>query len=94
MKNADALIGNVKNDNSKFCLAKGGELYLVYLPNGGTTDLDLRGAQGSFAISWFNPRTGGALRAGSVKSVIGGGRVSLGVSPAAPDEDWLVIVRK
>ena len=36
MTNADALVGNAKNDNSKYCLAKAGELYLVYLPNGGT----------------------------------------------------------
>ena len=45
MKNADALIGNAKDDNDKFCLAKAGELYLVYLPNGGSTDLDLSAAK-------------------------------------------------
>jgi hypothetical protein len=42
MRNADALIGNATHDNSKYCLAKPGEIYLVYLPSGGTTDLDLR----------------------------------------------------
>ena len=47
MKNANALIGNEKNDNSKYCLAKPGELYLVYLPKGGTTELDLTGANGN-----------------------------------------------
>ncbi len=94
MGNANALIGNTKNDNSKFCLAKAAEHYLVYLPNGGTTDLDLSAAQGNYAISWFNPRTGGALQGGSVQSVKGGGKVNLGTSPADAGEDWLVLVRK
>jgi Domain of unknown function (DUF5060)/Putative collagen-binding domain of a collagenase len=94
MKNADALVGNAKNDNSKFCLAKAGEVYLVYLPKGGTTDLDLTGAQGGFKVSWFNPRTGGALAAGTVESVNGGGKVALGNPPGDAGEDWLAVIRK
>ncbi len=93
MKNADALIGNTKDDNSKFCFAKPGELYLAYLPNGGTTDLDLSATKGTFTVKWFNPRTGGALKDGSVKSVTGGGTVSLGNPPAEAQEDWLVMIR-
>ena len=93
MKNANALIGNAKNDNSKYCLTKAGELYLVYLPNGGTTDLDLSGTKGSFKVNWFNPRAGGKLADGSVKSVKAGGSVSLGQPPSDADHDWLVLVR-
>ena len=93
MKNADALIGNDQNDNSKFCLAKAGELYLVYLPNGGSTDLDLSTAKGSFTVKWFNPRTGGKLFNGPVNSVEGGGSVALGNPPTDADEDWLVVIR-
>ena len=93
MKNADALVGNPKNDNSKYCLAKAGELYLVFLPNGGTTDLDLTGASGNFTVKWFNPRSGGALVDGSVKSVTGGGVMALGNPPADADQDWVVLVR-
>ena len=66
MASANALLGNAKDDNSKFCLAKPGELYLVYLPSGGTTDLDLSGAQGAFSVNWFNPRAGGKLINGPV----------------------------
>ena len=94
MRNANALIGNEKNDNSKYCLAKPGELYLVYLPKGGTTELDLTGASGEFAVQWFNPRQGGALAAGAVKSVAGGAKVSVGQPPADAGADWLVVVRK
>ena len=93
MKNDNALVGNSKNDNSKYCFAKAGELYLVYLPNGGTTELDLSGASGKFAVKWFNPRTGGATQDGSVKSVTGGGVVALGNPPTDAGQDWVVLVR-
>lgn len=94
MTNANALVGNVTNDNSRYCLARRGELYLVYLPAGGAADLDLSQASGRFRVSWFNPRTGGALRVGSVSFVTGGRVQSLGVPPSEPAEDWVVMVRK
>jgi len=93
MKNANALIGNENNDNSKFCLTQPGELYLVYLPKGGTTELDLTGVSGSLTVKWFNPREGGALQDGSVKAVGGGGKVALGTPPTDASEDWLAVMR-
>jgi hypothetical protein len=94
MQNANALIGNDVNDNSKYCLARPGELYLVYLPTGRTTDLDLGAVAGRFSVKWFNPRTGGALQDGAIKSVSGGGEATLGTPPADASEDWLVVIRK
>ncbi len=93
MTSSNALIGNTKDDNSKFCFAQAGKVYLVYLPSGGTSELDLSAAKGSFSVKWLNPRTGGALREGSVKSVAGGGKVVLGNPPAEANEDWLAVVR-
>ena len=94
MKNADDLVGNTTYDNSRYCFAKAGELYLVYLPSGGAAELDLKGAAGRFGVRWFNPRTGGALRQGSVASVQGGASVALGAPPDSPTEDWLAVVRR
>jgi hypothetical protein len=94
MQNADALIGNPTHDNSKFCLAKKGGIYLVYLPQGGTAQLDLSGVTGGFDIQWFDPRHGGAPVAGSVGSVKGGASVSIGTPPRDLAEDWLAILRK
>jgi hypothetical protein len=94
MANADALVGNDQQDNSKYCFAKPGELYLVYLPDGGTTNLDLAEARGEFSVKWFNPRAGGELLAGSVGAVTAPATVSLGEPPADPDEDWLAVVRR
>ena len=94
MRCADALIGNAKHDNSKYCFAKPGELYLVYLPSGGSSQLDLRAVAGSFDVQWFNPRDGGPLSAGSVSQVPGGSTANLGQPPSAPQEDWLIVVRR
>jgi hypothetical protein len=94
MQNANALVGNAKNDNTRYCLAKPGTLYLVYLPTGGTCDLDLTGATGAFTVKWFNPRSGGELAGGSVKTIQGGGMQSLGRAPVDPAEDWLIVVRR
>ena len=90
MKSANALIGNTKDDNSKFCFAKAGELYLVYLPNGGSTDLDLTAAKRTFTVQWFNPRNGGPLLA-TGNALSGGSKSTL----TAPDtNDWLAVIRR
>jgi hypothetical protein len=94
MSGADLLVGNPTNDNSVFGFAKAGEIYLVYLPNGGTADLDLTGVTGQFSVSWFDPRNGGPLKRGSVATVSAGKKVVLGAAPGSPDEDWLVVVRR
>ncbi|WP_386817782.1 DUF5060 domain-containing protein [Luteolibacter algae] len=79
----DELLGNTKQDNSKFCLAKDGELYLVYLPKGGSTEIQL--PEGDFTSAWFNPRNG-EMQATTDLS---------GEKLSAPDEeDWLAIIRR
>lgn len=52
------------------------------------------GGSGSagFNIQWYNPRTGGALQTGSLASVSGPGKVSLGAPPADPGKDWVILV--
>jgi hypothetical protein len=99
MSNQDELVGNAGHGREKYCFAKEGEVYLVYLGYVNTTELDLGGAvQGrAFEVKWFNPRAGGTLQDGSVKDVQGGGKVSLGQPPveaqAKNGEDWVVLVR-
>ncbi|MFY0654121.1 MAG: DUF5060 domain-containing protein [Cyclobacteriaceae bacterium] len=94
MSNRNDLIDNSENKKEKYCLAKEGEVYLVYLGYAATSSLDLSGVTGSYDVSWFNPRTGGKYLKGKVKRVKGGNKVALGTAPNSPNEDWLVIVRK
>lgn len=94
MTNANALVGNATNDNSRYCLARRGEVYVVYLPEGGTATLDLGETRASFEVHWYNPRAGGPLQRGKVERVTGPGPVALGAPPAEPHEDWVVLVRR
>lgn len=94
MTNADALVGNPQHDNSRYCFARVGDVYLVYLPGGGSATLDLSDAAGRFTVRWFNPRSGGKPARGSVKRVTGGRKVKLGDPPDDRGKDWLAIVRK
>lgn len=94
MRNANHLVDNKKDDNSRWCLALPGQVYVVYLPTGGTCELDLSGTEGEFQVRWYDPRHGGPLRVGKVTRVAGGGRVALGPPPADEAEDWVILVRK
>jgi hypothetical protein len=76
-----------------YCFAKEGEVYAVFLPNGGTTKLDLSMANGEFDIQWYNPRKGGTLENGSVKTIKGGDWVEIGIAPSDKDEDWTILIK-
>ncbi|MGZ5135725.1 MAG: DUF5060 domain-containing protein, partial [Flavitalea sp.] len=94
MENRNKLINNMDDNKDKFCLAKEGELYLVYLGYSSTTTLDLTDADGTFTIKWFNPREGGKLLSGKVKKIKAGKIVNLGAPPATANEDWVILVQK
>lgn len=42
------------------------KVYLSYLPDSGTVTLDLTGVSGTFALEWFDPASGRALKAAPV----------------------------
>ena len=94
MNCADELVGNPQNDNSKYCFARSGEVYVVYLPNGGSTQLDLKTNEASMRVRWYNPREGGPLQSGSAREVKGPGRVQLGEPPTDAHEDWAILIQK
>jgi len=94
MTHADGLVRPASKGERTYCLAKAGEVVLVYLASGGSVRLDLAGARGTFTVRWFNPRKGGALRAGSVEKVAAGQAVDIGRPPAEPNEDWLAVIRR
>lgn len=92
MKPADELVGNPDHDNSRYCFAKPGEVYLVYLPTGGSAKLDLTNAKGSFTVQWFDPRNGGALSPTPDSPVTGGKTVVIDTGKSN-GEDWLAVIR-
>lgn len=91
MKSANALVGNKKDDNSKYCFAKEGEVYLVFLSKGGDSEIDLSATSGNFSVKWFNPREGGPLQTNGNTTIAGGKKGSI----AAPSsDDWLAVIVK
>ncbi|MCS1409681.1 MAG: hypothetical protein M2R45_02865 [Verrucomicrobia subdivision 3 bacterium] len=94
MQPSDRLVDNPDHENSRYCFAGEGEIYLIYLPEGGTCELDLSGVDGRYRIRWFNPREGGRLKRGSARSVRGGDSVSIGNPPSDLDQDWLAVIQK
>jgi hypothetical protein len=86
MKNNNRLT-SVSND---YVLAAPGNTYAVYLPNGGTTNINL--PNGNYMVNWYNPREGGALQTGSVKT-LSGGTVSIGQAPSDTSQDWVALIR-
>jgi hypothetical protein len=83
MKPFDEWVGNNKHDNSRYCLAKPGEIYLVYLPQGGSCPVGELG--GKHTLEWFNPRSGKLGKAEDFS----------GDKLKAPDKkDWLAVIRR
>lgn len=96
MKSADHL-GLAYAD---YGFAKAGEVYCIYLFDGGNTRLNLEDHDGPFEVHWFDPREGGELQRGTVRYVWGPSWVNLGEPPQDPDDsdamdrDWVALIRK
>jgi len=80
---------SVRND---YCFAKPGQIYAIYLPAGGTTRLDLGESSATFTVRWYNPRTGGPLRSGTVGTIAGPGSVGIGHPPRDTSKDWVTLI--
>jgi len=74
-----------------YCLANPGEMYIVFLRNGSGT-INLENQNGEFSLKWFDPRNGGELQTGSVKTIKAGKTQEIKGAPSEPAKDWVVIV--
>jgi len=86
----DSLISGDGN----YCLADEGNVYVALLKEGGEQVLDFGTHKGSYQIRWYHTKVGGELREGSVSSIVGEGKNSLGLPPSETDRDWIVLVRR
>jgi hypothetical protein len=71
-----------------YCLAKEGEMYLAYLPDGNSIEFDLTNAAEKFEVEWLDPLTGEA-KAGI--QITGGERVIL---PSPFTEEAVVYLKR
>jgi hypothetical protein len=92
MNNANDLVVSPSNEKSKpFCLAKSAELFLVYLPNGGSAELKISD-NAAYSIHLFNPREGGALQRMAAQKREN--QLLLQSPGENKNEDWLFVIRK
>ena len=83
------------NIEGAFCLAKPGEVYIVYLPiRSDKRTIKLTVVEGQYSIQWYNPRSGGLLQNGTATELEGTGPVDIGLPPVDPDMDWVALIRK
>lgn len=82
-------------DEESYCLASKDRVYAVYLPmTVETTSINIGDSGKEFSVNWYNPREGGELQEGSVKSVQAKGTVKLGFPPAEKEKDWVVLLKE
>jgi chitodextrinase len=75
---------NLGSGSTNFVLADEGSEYIVYMEEGGTTDVDLTDASGSLMVEWLNPRTGEYMS----DNPIPGGSVQPFTAPGS--YDWVL----
>lgn len=84
---------DLTTDKSSYCFAKKYEVYCIYLPSGlETTSINLGDPGRAFSIKWYDPRNGGELLDGSIKSVDKDGEVAIGYPPSDKEKDWVVLI--
>ena len=86
MYNDDGAVSNGK------MLSDGSDNFVIFLENGGSTDINLPGTK-DFTVKWFDPRNGGALQDGSVTSLSSGSGQSIGDPPNNTGSSWVVYVK-
>mmetsp|Transcript_7692 Transcript_7692/g.21404 ORF Transcript_7692/g.21404 Transcript_7692/m.21404 type:complete len:958 (+) Transcript_7692:402-3275(+) len=96
MSNSNNLLANGGSPN--WCLSTADKsTVVVYLKNGDTDTIDLSNSNvflssQSYSVSWFDPRNGGDLLAGSVATVVASEDQDLGDAPNEATEDWVVFL--
>ena len=79
--------------SESYCFGKTGEVYAIYLPEGGTGFVKLPKGH-DYKLSWYSPVTGGALRKGNVPSVEGADRIEIGFPPTPSGEDQILLIER
>ncbi len=83
--NPDNAVTSASND---WVLSDPGNAYLIYLREGGSTELTLPNSN-TYRTHWFNPRTG-QITIG--RTLVGSGSQNIGNPPSDADADWMALV--
>ena len=88
-------LAKASKQGNTYVLAETGRIYALYNDEVGSgLRLDLTNQTGTYRVQWFDPRNGGDLVDGSVRSVKGGEVVDLGHAPSETNQDWACLVTR
>ncbi|MEL7146305.1 MAG: DUF5060 domain-containing protein, partial [Bacteroidota bacterium] len=79
-----------------YCFRKEEAIYAVYFPASSNYTINLREAEGTYEVRWYDPLSGGELLTGS-KEIITGGAVQKIGNPPQPQgmkQDWVCLIRR
>ena len=79
-------------DENDYVLSKKDEVYVIYQKMGEKSGSTLNGINGSYTMSWYNPRTGSFE--GDEQTVRANGTLSINPPPADTDKDWVILLKK
>jgi hypothetical protein len=86
------MANNDASTSSGWMMSKPNSQHVLYLPNGGTSNVNL-GASGDYVVKWYDPRNGGALVDGSVTTITANGNSqAIGNAPNNTSQDWVVLL--
>lgn len=90
MRNHDELLSN----KNAFCFAKKDEIYVVYLPKGENTDLEI--GDGAFTIGFYDPKKGGKLydKQNEGWEITKPNSVSLSAYNGQKNKDWVIVIMR
>ncbi|MGQ1888996.1 DUF5060 domain-containing protein [Thermophagus sp. OGC60D27] len=89
MESHDELVLN----DGDYCFSKPGEVYVFFFKSG-KANIDLSHATTKLKAFWYNPRVGGPLKRGSLKTLKPGDEVNPGQPPVEDGKDWVLLLRK
>ena len=90
LSNHDELLSNPE----AYCLAKVGEIYVVYLPKYQATELEI--GDGNYIIAFFDPYGGGKLldKKNQGWEITKANSVSLSAYDGQRHKDWVILIKK
>ncbi|MGB7395954.1 MAG: DUF5060 domain-containing protein [Pricia sp.] len=90
MQNYDTLLSNPK----AYCFAQKDEIYVVYLPKGETTDLQI--GDGAFTIAFYDPKEGGMLhdKQNEGWKITKPNSVELSAYNGQAEKDWVIVIKR
>lgn len=85
-------VKELSDNKSVLAFAKPGVVYAFYLKEKAEIVVELDSTGNIFNVGWYNPKTGGDLREGTVKTLKANGKATLGTPLDSWDNDWIVLL--